>query len=838
MKKTFKAFLVALLCMLTISATMSTAAALDSPIVKVKSVTPTSVTIYWTKVSLALSYDVQRSTDAKNWTTIATGVKATEYTDSKSLTTGKSYAYRVRSKAVTSSSWSAYVVGKPLPAKVTGLKVSAANNTQVKLVWNKVSGISGYTVQYYSGGAWKSLKHVTTNSYIVSALKLGTNYHFRVAAYKTVSGKKVYGPVSDYIKTTPVLLAPTKVQLAAVNNTQMKLQWPSVKGAKGYEVYLYETGKWKSAGANTYVFYSGMKAGETYSFTVRAIAGTVKGKNSAKVSFRTTPLAPKNVAVKEATDNSVTLSWDPSYGADGYQVAYRVKGATSWTTLPLTAGTTATATGLNGLTEYNFKVRSYLTNAGVNTASSFSAVLSTKTVLPATKVSAQKLSASTDTKITWNALSGAAGYTVEKYEAFYQEWLVYSFNSKIWKFTKDITEDDVITTTAFAFTEEGKATRAETYRVKAVDANGVSGTPSNVVTAFTNDVAMNYTASTFALQQVFEWPAVSDAVSYTIVKRSPLNGTEDVATFNASAITNKTTNRCKVNLCLAPESIHSIMVISVNADGGKNTATNWITFNVGTMPILASSHKYYVSSVNSQLLYLAQAINNTKAYNDTITVKNNSVVAYSVDSLKIPLLLVDKKTPEEVEKFFKKYDDSGDMPTSASEEFNSTITFQGGTGTNEDGRTVRLKNFVEPSANSTSIAHLYNGQDYKAWKNGFESVTTKRNSDGSVTMSLVFKKETTNSPYHNGYMSSFSAADFGAGSGLEVKKLEVGKSTLNVTIDKDGILKSYVASSPYSALFAASFVTDEGVDNIAAGSLVSMEMGISGRTNFNYTFIR
>lgn len=855
MKKTLKSVLALFFVVLTIMCTMTVASALDAPLaIKVKSVTHNSVTLYWTAVSKATDYQLQRSTDAKTWTTIASNITGTQYTDSKSLTTGKAYAYRIRARKdnlLISDEYSAWTgakacIAKPVPAKVTGLKVSAANATAVKLVWNKISGVSGYTIQFLSGSAWKNYKSVTTNSIVVSGLKLGTNYTFRVAAVKIVSGKWIYGPVSDTLKTAPVLPATSTVVLSGVNATQMRLQWAGVAGAKGYEVFNHTTGQWTDAGAKTAIILSGFQPGETCSFTVRAYAGSVKGVESKKYTFKTTPAVPTGVEITDATDNSLTYTWEPVAGAEGYQAAYFTRANGKWITLPLTAGTSATVTGLPSLTECGFRVRAYVKNANVYkinayAISAYTKNLVGKTVLPATKAAAVKSTAPTDTMIKWNALSGAAGYVIEKCDLSFKQWTTYDFALNEWITPDKLTESNQIVTTATSFTDSGKTSRGEVYRVRAVDANGIKGTASNLVNAFTSDILMNDTNAVFPVQQTIRWPAVEGTVTYQIIARNPVTGSEEICSLAASKVT-RTDGTCQTSIYLAPNSIQSIMILSFDADGRTNTATNWVTFNIGAVPILAKTHKYYVASVNSQLLYLAQAINNTKGYTGTITAKNNSQVSYEVNSLKIPVLLINKTSAKEVAEFFEKFDESGEMPTSASETFSSTLTFTNGVAVNDDNRTVRLKSFVEPSSNDTQTAYLYNSQNFTAWQNGFDSVVTKKNADGSLTMQLKFKKETTNSNYHNGYMSSFSSSDFASGSGLSVKSLSVGASTLTVTIDTDGILKSYVASSPYSATFAANFTTEEDINdeglNLGAGSLVSMEMGISGNTKFNYTFAR
>lgn len=855
MKKTLKSVLALFFVVLTIMCTMTVASALDAPLaIKVKSVAHNSVTLYWTAVSKATDYELQRSTDAKTWTTIAKNVTGTQYTDSKSLTTGKPYAYRIRARKdnlLISDEYSAWTGAKaciatPVPAKVTGLKVKAAIATAIQLTWNKVAGANGYTVQFLSGSKWVNYKSVTGNSIVVSGVKLGTEYSFRVAAVKIVSGKWVYGPVSATLKASPVLPATSTVVLSGVNATQMRLQWAAVAGAKGYEVFNHTTGQWTNAGTKTVIILSGFQPAESCSFTVRAYAGAVKGAESKKYTFKTTPAVPTGLKIADATDNSLTYTWEPVAGAEGYQAAYLTRANGKWITLPLTTGTSATVTGLPALTECGFKVRAFVKNANVYNMnayaiSAYSKNLIGKTVLPATKAAAVKSTSPTDTKIKWNALTGAAGYIIEKCDLSFKQWTTYDFASNQWITPDKLTEANQIVTTATSFTDSGKSTRGEVYRVRAVDANGNKGTASNLVNAFTSDILMNDTNAVFPVQQTIRWPAVEGAVSYQVIARNPVTGSEEICTFEASKVA-RTDGTCQTSIYLAPNSIQSIMILSFDANNRTSTATNWVTFNIGAVPILASNHSYYVASVNSQLLYLAQAINNTKGYTGTITATNNSQVSYEVNSLKIPILLINKTNAKDVAEFFERFDESGEMPTSASETFSSTLTFTNGVAVNEDNRTVRLKSFVEPSSNGTQTAYLYNSQNFTAWKNGFDSVAAKKNADGSLTMQLKFKKETTNSNYHNGYMSSFSSNDFASGSGLSVKSLAVGGSILTVTIDKDGILKSYVASSPYTATFAANFTTEEDIKddgiNLGAGSLVTMEMGISGSTKFNYTFAR
>ncbi len=858
MKKTFKSALALLFCIVTISTTMLMASAVGKPTVKVKSVTYNSVSLYWTTVSGADYYQIQRTTDGKKWTTLSSSVKATSYTDSKSLTTGKAYGYRVRAVdkgllKTTYGSWTGMVTAKPLPAKVTGLKVKASNNTTVQLTWTKVAGATGYTVQFLSGSTWKNYKSTTGNALNVTNLTLGKTYSFRVRAYRTVSKKNYYGPVSATLKAGPTLNAPTTVALSSLSTTALKIQWNSAAGAKGYEIYNASTKKWTSTGTTKGIIIKNLKPGTKYSFIVRAYAGSLKGKQTKTYTFQTAPAAPTGLKAIDASDKTITFSWNKVTGAAGYQYQYYNHTTKKWSSAYTTTANSVKISNLTGNTNYGFKVRAYIKNSNVYKISAtaygaWAPTIAYKTVLPAPTVTAAAVNTNT-IKVSWTAVSGAKGYTVEKYDSTRGGWSIYDFNSNKWRTNETLTETSVTTTTERSLSDTGAATRADVYRVRAIDTANRNGTLSATVNGRTSNVYISDTDKSgsrntiFNLRQFIRWPKVAGAVTYRVYTSTPI--TEVYNDYAISELTDKG-NYYEATMYFAPESIHSIMVIGLDANGQTiNSATNWITFSIGSLPMYGSSHSYYKTTVNSQLLYVARAINNTKAYNGEITVKNNSQVSYSINSLVLKVAgisWINKKTPAEVEAFFNKYSEEDEtLTTSSSETYNTTLTFNGGSAKNEEGKTVYLKYFLEPSSNATRTAYLYNSKNYTAWMKNIENVKTVKNSDGGYTISFTIKQETGNANYHSGFLSSFNAADFGAADGFNVQNLKIGKSTVTATIGPDGILKSYKATSPYSAAFAADFEADEDVDgevNVSKGQLIEMNMAMSGNTNFNYTITK
>ncbi len=77
------------------------------------------------------------------------------------------------------------------------LKASATSTSKIQLTWSRSSGASGYQIQRYHSSkkkyvTVKTIKAGSTTSYTDGGLKKNTTYKYRIRAYKTVRGKKIY----------------------------------------------------------------------------------------------------------------------------------------------------------------------------------------------------------------------------------------------------------------------------------------------------------------------------------------------------------------------------------------------------------------------------------------------------------------------------------------------------------------------------------------------------------------------------------------------------------------------------------------------------------------------
>lgn len=268
---------------------------LSQPSISANSAGYNSIKISWKPVSWANGYKVYRST-SKNGIysqvkTISSG-STLSFTNT-GLSAGKTYYYKAEAFGTLAnkqafSPLSNIVSAKPIPAAPGKLKLYHTTYTGIKLKWDKIAGASGYGIYRATSqnGKYTYIKRIkkgSTTTYTNSRLKPGKNYYYKVRAYRTVSGKRIYGAYSSakVLKTTP---AKTYISLKKDKRSRKaKLSWKKVKSVNGYAVY-YSTSKNKSfkkaatkrSGSRSFTSKR-LKKGKTYYYKVRAYK-TYRGK--------------------------------------------------------------------------------------------------------------------------------------------------------------------------------------------------------------------------------------------------------------------------------------------------------------------------------------------------------------------------------------------------------------------------------------------------------------------------------------------------------------------------------------------------------------------------------
>ena len=161
------------------------------------------VKVSWKKVSGASGYIVyyKKATSSK-WsskTTTGTSVKIANLSD------GVKYDIKVVSYK-TKSGYKCCNAGKTTSIytlrKITGVKVTKSG-TKVKVYWTNILGETGYQISQATsktGTNIVSTYSTTKGKYKTISAKKNKTYYYKVRAYKTVNGKKIYGPWSNTIK--------------------------------------------------------------------------------------------------------------------------------------------------------------------------------------------------------------------------------------------------------------------------------------------------------------------------------------------------------------------------------------------------------------------------------------------------------------------------------------------------------------------------------------------------------------------------------------------------------------------------------------------------------------
>lgn len=165
------------------------------------------VKLTWSGVDGATGYRIYRSTSKTSGFTkiksITSNSKVT-YTNS-GLSCGTTYYYKVRAYRLIDGNYyfgaySAVVSGKPVPAAPGSLTVAKSTRTKVKFSWNKVSGASGYRIYRSKSktSGFARIKTITSGSKLTYVKKTSRNvkYYYKIRAYKTVNGKKIWGKYS------------------------------------------------------------------------------------------------------------------------------------------------------------------------------------------------------------------------------------------------------------------------------------------------------------------------------------------------------------------------------------------------------------------------------------------------------------------------------------------------------------------------------------------------------------------------------------------------------------------------------------------------------------------
>lgn len=333
--------------------------------------TSTSNTITWNASKKAEGYEIYQWIGTTDSYKLIGTTTSTKFTNSKK-SSGTMYRYKVRAfnnvdGQRIEGAYSSEFTTCTLPANVS-FSLCSTDVDSITLNWNKVSKATGYQVEMYTNGTWKTLSTLSGTSYTVSNLSQKTAYRFRVRAIRNYNYINYY---SDYTeKDITIRPANTPEGLSSSVNTSSSntITWKSVNGVSGYSVYQWigTSDSYKKLGDTAYPYYtnSGKSSGTMYTYRVKAYYVSDNVMQYSKPAQVVTCTLPANVTVTTAkrSGSNISLAWNKASKATGYEIY--VKSGSSWKKLTTTSGKSYTAKNLSGTK--TFRIRAYRKYNGVN----------------------------------------------------------------------------------------------------------------------------------------------------------------------------------------------------------------------------------------------------------------------------------------------------------------------------------------------------------------------------------------------------------------------------------------------------------------------------------------
>ena len=232
--------------------------------------------IRWEKVEYAAFYQVLRLDPGSSTWTLLKNTSGTAYKD-ETAETGIKYYYKVRArKGDLMSTMAIQSVSAIRPIGNVTMGETTSHYTGNIVRWSAVDNAKSYQVyRLASGGSsWSLLAKTTGTAYKDTSAAYGTKYYYKVVAVcnSAVGSLNNVSSVSAVRPPQNVALTGAKAYTGGI-----VVRWSAVEGATRYQVLRRTAnGDWTHLAYTTGTAYKDTtaKAGTTYYYTVRSVAGS------------------------------------------------------------------------------------------------------------------------------------------------------------------------------------------------------------------------------------------------------------------------------------------------------------------------------------------------------------------------------------------------------------------------------------------------------------------------------------------------------------------------------------------------------------------------------------
>jgi hypothetical protein len=345
--------------------------------------TDSMVQLLWNTVAGATGYDLEIDG------IIISDISSVEYMH-VGLEANSSHLYRVRAKNSEGySPWSDSITVTTLPSTPHNLQ-AIVNNQGILVTWDSVNGSTGYDIAVDG----QIIDNDISASYLHTGIEPNTEHTYRVRAKNGF----IYSEWSSLITKTTLVGVPTNIRATSTSN-QIDVMWDIVVGAIGYDIEV--DGVVVDSGLNTSYQHKNLGANTEHSYRVRTKNAGGTGQWSEMIYVSTVLGNPVNLQTT-VTSNSISLTWDPAPGANGYDVL--IDGVV----INNGESTSYVHSGLEPFSWHIYSVRAKIDEF----VGEWSEAVTVSTLL-GTPSNLQGTATSNQITITWDPVQGATIYEVE-----------------------------------------------------------------------------------------------------------------------------------------------------------------------------------------------------------------------------------------------------------------------------------------------------------------------------------------------------------------------------------------------------------------------------------------
>ena len=327
--------------------------------------------------------------------------------------------------------------------------------------------------------------------------------------------------------------APADVTLtgAKVVSNGIQVTWQAADGAAQYRVYRKAEGvtKWSIIAHTTDTSYvdKTAEAGVKYTYTVRGIAADGKTLSSGYDGNGVSAMIPKSTAPADvklvgakAVSGGIQVTWQAADGAAQYRVYRKAEGATKWSIIAHTTGTSYVDKTAEAGVKYTYTVRGIAAD-GKTLSSGYdgngvSAMIPKSTAPAIVKLTGAK-EVNGGIQVAWQKANGAAKYRVYRKDAVNTGWTVLTSSATGTSFV----DKTAVAGVTYTYTVRGIAKDGKTLS-SSYDKIGVSAviTPAKVVLV---------SAKADSAGILVTWQKAAGAHSYQVFRKTANTGWQRIA---------------------------------------------------------------------------------------------------------------------------------------------------------------------------------------------------------------------------------------------------------------------------------------------------------------------